>query len=222
METQKVYDKLQIKLDGVGTNNIAVDKQRAVLMINEAQNKLVEYFLSPVKRDENIRYVQKLLTDRTIPIETYTSEVYQKIKLPENYFEFSSIIGYATKDTCKNVKINLWEIKDQNKDEILQDSFNKPSFKYREAPFVVSDDGIKIYTLNEFNIESVLLNYYRYPIQIRQVDKDDPESPFDESFQIEFDDKIVDRIISNAVAELQINTRDEYSQINKQRTIQKL
>src|SRR5690606_23467032 len=99
METQKVYDKLQIKLDGVGTNNIAVDKQRAVLMINEAQNKLVEYFLSPVKRDENIRYVQKLLTDRTIPIETYTSEVYQKIKLPENYFEFSSIIGYATKDT---------------------------------------------------------------------------------------------------------------------------
>lgn len=222
METQKVYDKLQIKLDGVGTNNIAVDKQRAVLMINEAQNKLVEYFLSPVKRDENIRYVQKLLTDRTIPIETYTSEVYQKINLPENYFEFSSIIGYATKDTCKNVKINLWEIKDQNKDEILQDSFNKPSFKYREAPFVVSDDGIKIYTLNEFNIESVLLNYYRYPIQIRQVDKDDPESPFDENFQIEFDDKIVDRIISNAVAELQINIRDEYSQINKQRTIQKL
>lgn len=220
MTTEKVYEKLLTKLDGVGSNNIAVDRRRAVLVINEAQNKLIEYFLSPVKRDENIRYVQKLLTDLEIPTGSLTSELYHKVELPDNYFEFSSIVGFGEKDNCKNKKINLWEIKDQNKDEILQDSFNKPSFKYREAPYVISEDHVKVYTLREFNLNKVILNYYRYPVQIRQLDEF-PESPFDESYQLEFDDKMVDRIISNAVAELQMNIKDETFQINKNRTIQK-
>lgn len=222
METQKVYEKLLVKLDGVGTNNIAVDRQRAVLMINESQNKWVEHILSPVKRDENIRYVQKLLTDKTIIVGPRVSELYDKLPFPDNYFEFSSVIGFASKDNCENVKINLFEIKDQDKDQILQDEFNKPSFLYREAPFVVSDDSLKIYTLSEFKLNKIVLNYYRYPVQIRQVDEEDPESPFNENYQIEFDDKIVDRIISNAVAELQANVKDEAYQLNKQRTIQKL
>lgn len=222
MDTNRVYEKLLIKLDGVGTNNIAVDKQRAVLMINEAQNKWVEYILSPVKRDENIRYVQKLLKNETISSSTTFENIYQKFTNPPDYFEFSSILAYGSKGGCTNKKINLFEIKDQNKDEILIDDFNKPSFKYREAPFVISDDGVKIYTLGDFTLDKVILNYYRYPIQIRQIDEEDPESDFDEDFQMEFDDKIIDRIISNAVAELQMNIKDPSYQINKQRIVQKL
>lgn len=222
METQKVYEKLLTKLDGVGSNNIAVDKQRAVLMINEAQNKWVEYILSPVKRDENIRYVQKLLVDKTINIGSMRSTLYDRVPLPDNYFEFSSVTGYASKNNCKDVLINLYEIKDQDKDQILQDEFNKPSFLYREAPFTISEDNLKIYTMDEFELKKVVLNYYRYPIQIRQTDEEDPESPFNETYQIEFDDKIVDRIISNAVAELQLNIKDGSYEASKQRTIQKL
>lgn len=222
METQKVYEKLLIKLDGIGTNNIAVDKQRAVIAINEAQNKYIENILSPVKRDENIRYVQKLLTDTTITVGAKVSNLYDKFQLPKNYFEFSSVKGFASKGKCKDTPINLFEIKDQNKDEILQDEFNKPSFIYREAPYVISDNNIKVYTLSEFNLDRVILNYYRYPIQIRQVDEEDPESPFDENYRLEFDEKIIDRIISNAVSEIQTNIKDPAYQVSKQRTIQKI
>lgn len=221
MEVQLAYEKLLTKLDGIGTNNVAVDKQRAVLMINEAQNKWVEHILSN-KRDENIRYVQKLLVDKRINIGSRVSTLYDKVYLPKDYFEFSSVIGFASKGSCENVKINLYEIKDQDKDQILQDEFNKPSFEYREAPFVVSEDSLKIYTLEEFKLESVNLNYYRYPIQIRQVDEFDPESPFNENYPLEFDVKIVDRILSNAVSEIQMNIGDANYPINKQRTIQKL
>lgn len=221
METQKVYEKTLIKLDGVGTNNIALDKSRFVLTANEAQNKIIEYFLSN-KTDENLRYVQQVLVDRKINSQGVENNLYTKIPLPEDYFDFSSAIGYGTKGSCRDKLINLFEIKDPNKDEILQDDFNKPSFLYREAPFVVSQDKLKVYTMDEFTLDNVILNYYRYPIQIRQVDSEDPESPFDEGFQIEFDDKLVDRIISEIVSEIQLNTRESVFQQNKIRAQQKL
>lgn len=221
METQKVYEKTLIKLDGVGTNNIALDKSRFVLTANEAQNKIIEHFLSN-KTDENLRYIQQILVDKKIQSSGVENNLYSKVLLPEDYFDFSSVIGYGTKGMCNNKQINLYEIKDPNKDEILIDEFNKPSFLYREAPFVVSQDMLKIYTMEEFVLDNVILNYYRYPIQIRQVDPDDPESAFDDTVEIEFDDKLVDRIISEIVSEIQLNNKESVFQQNKIRAQQKL
>ena len=67
----------------------------------------------------------------------------------------------------------------------------------------------------------LFLSYYRYPLQIQLIDEEDPESPFDENFPIEFDDKFTDRIISMAVSEFEINNSNDKFNINKQQSINK-
>lgn len=213
METYKVYEKLLLKLDATGSQNIAVDKSRAVISLNEAQNRMVEFFLS-TKQDDNLRYIQKLLKSQEIE-RTSEEELTNNFSLPDDYFDFSSIVGYGSTEKCKGKKFHLYEIKNQNKDEILNDEFNKPSFLYRESPYYISEDSVKIF-VDDFKMDKVLLDYYRYPVQLRLIDEDNPESDFDEGFQIEFDDKLIDRIVSEAVFLIQVNNKESEFQVNSQ------
>lgn len=213
MDTQLVYEKLLLKLDATGSQNIAVDKSRAVIALNEAQDRIVEFFLS-TKIDDNLRYIQKLLQTKEID-RSSKEKLTDNFNLPEDYFEFSSVIGYGSTEKCKDKKFHLYEIKNQNKDEILNDEFNKPSFLYRESPYYISQDAVKIFVDN-FEMDRILLDYYRYPIHLRLLDEDNPESDFDPDFEIEFDDKLTDRIISEAVMLIQVNNKESEFQYNSQ------
>ena len=213
METYKLYEKLMLKLDATGSQNIAVDNSRAIISLNEAQNRMVEFFLS-TKQDDNLRYIQKLLKSQEIE-RTSEEKLTNNFSLPDDYFDFSSIVGYGSTEKCKGKKFHLYEIKNQNKDEILNDEFNKPSFLYRESPYYISEDSVKIF-VDDFKMDKVLLDYYRYPVQLRLIDEDNPESDFDEGFQIEFDDKLIDRIVSETVFLIQVNNKESEFQVNSQ------
>ena len=213
METYKLYEKLLLKLDATGSQNIAVDNSRAIISLNEAQNRMVEFFLS-TKQDDNLRYIQKLLKSQEIE-RTSEEKLTNNFSLPDDYFDFSSIVGYGSTEKCKGKKFHLYEIKNQNKDEILNDEFNKPSFLYRESPYYISEDSVKIF-VDDFKMDKVILDYYRYPVQLRLIDEDNPESDFDEGFQIEFDDKLIDRIVSETVFLIQVNNKESEFQVNSQ------
>lgn len=213
METYKLYEKLMLKLDATGSQNIAVDNSRAIISLNEAQNRMVEFFLS-TKQDDNLRYIQKLLKSQEIE-RTSEEKLTNNFSLPDDYFDFSSIVGYGSTEKCKGKKFHLYEIKNQNKDEILNDEFNKPSFLYRESPYYISEDSVKIF-VDDFKMDKVILDYYRYPVQLRLIDEDNPESDFDEGFQIEFDDKLIDRIVSETVFLIQVNNKESEFQVNSQ------
>lgn len=221
MQAERAYEKFQMKVnENYKTSKIAVDRGRAVILINEAQNKMLENILDRKSNDE-LRYIQKVLVkDFKIPKKS-SKETADYFPLPNNYFDFSSAYTKATKDNCRLQKINLYEIKDDNSIELLSDEFNKPSFIARETPFTFSDDSVVVFKENFTNNE-LYLSYYRYPQQIKLVDEDDPESGFDTNYELEFDDKFVDRIISMAASEYKINSEDQTFQINKQQAINKL
>lgn len=220
MDTNKVYEKFLQKLDSVGTQSIAVDKGSFCFMFNEAMNKEVEFFIKN-KNDEDIRYLQKILNTKEI-LPTDDKKLYRSFALPTDYFTFSSAIGVASNDICKNVTISLYEIKNQNKDVILSDEYSKPSFKYRECPFYIGNDSLNVYVDDSFDLQTVILDYYRYPVQIRLIDEDVFESPFDDNYRVEFDAKLVDRIITTAVSDFQISIKDGTYRVNRERAIQKL
>ena len=94
--------------------------------------------------------------------------------------------------------------------------FLKPSFDWREAPYTINSDKLSVYVDN-FNLDSLLLNYYRYPNQIRLEDAEDPESDF-APIEIEWDDKSLDDIISIMVANLDMNENNPRYQLNTLRT----
>lgn len=220
MKAEQAYLKYQLKVEKNGTNdNIATDRGRFVLLFNESQNKFIEWILDNKNKDD-IRYIEKLLVlDKKVE-ESKTYKNHQYFQFPKNYFDFSNVYAYASSDCCKEEKIDLFPIKEENKNEILQDEYNKPSFLWREAPYTIASNGVNIYKDVDFKFDYILLSYYRYPNQISLTSQDNPESGFTNT-EIEFDDKTVDRILSIAAGEFDLNQENSRFQLQKQRVIQK-
>lgn len=220
MDVQTAYNKFQIKFNSnFETGKISVDRGRFVLIFNESQNRLIEYILDK-KNEDDIRYIQKILIS-DYPIEsTISKQDYQQFPLPKDYFDLSGAYAKATKKECRDFKIKLFEIKDDDKGEILEDEYNKPSFEAREAPFHITSDTVKVYK-EDFDYLKLFLSYYRYPTQIKLIDEENPESDFAD-FHPEFDDKFVDRIISIASGESELNNENPKSQADRQRASSKI
>ncbi len=208
---KQILDRYDVKAEKNATNDgIAVDPLRKCLLFNEAQNKFLTLHLQNRGIDD-VRYVQKFLTlDKRIPYTSKTQDKYN-FDLPKNYFDLADVRAKATKNKCSDL-IACVEIQTENLNEVLQDEFQKPSFEWREAPYTVNSDKLSIYTDN-FEIPEILLNYYRYPNQIRLVNELNPESDFDETFPIEWDDKSLDDIISLMVFNLDINENNPRFQL---------
>lgn len=221
MQAERGYEKFLMKVnENFETSKIAVDRGRFVILANESMNKMVENILDRKQNDE-IRYIQKLLVKDKKILKESSTETADYFPLPDNYFDFSSAYTKAQKDSCNNQKINLYEIKDDDSIEVLSDEFNKPSFIARETPFTFSSDKVTVFK-EDFTNKELYLSYYRYPIQIRLLDEDNPESGFNINYEFEFDNKFVDRIISMACSEFEINSENPKYQINKQQAINKL
>lgn len=221
MDVQTAYEKFQIKVNrNYETGKVAVDEGRFVLIYNEAQNKLIEYILDK-KNEDDIRYIQAILVS-DLPVSSSESKMnYQDFLLPKDYFDFSSAYAKASQGECKDKTIYLYEIKDDDKGELMQDESNKPSFLARESALHVTSNKIKVYK-EDFVINKLLLSYYRYPVQIKLKNEEDPESGFNELFNPEFDDKFVDRIISIASGEFEANNENQKAQFDKQRAQSKI
>jgi hypothetical protein len=216
MTIQQAKERYLIKSEKNGTNDgITVDNLRFCLIFNESQEKFMTLHLQNRGIDD-VRYIQKFLVlDKKIPYTSKTQDKYN-FKLPSDYFDLADVRAKAKKENCEDT-MYLFEIQTENLSEILQDEFNKPSFEWREAPYTVNSDMLSIYTDN-FSIPEILLNYYRYPNQIRLIDEENPESGFDESFPIEWDDKSLNDIISLMVANLDMNENNPRFQTNILRT----
>lgn len=217
ISTEEVKERYIIKAEKNGTNdNIATDNYRFCLNFNESQNKFLTLQLQNRGIDD-IRYIQKFLVlDEKIYPENKTQNkvnfklpIYKGEKL--NYFDLSSARANAQKNSCQGI-IELVEAQTENINEVLYNEFLKPSFEWREAPYTVNSDQLSIY-VDDFTIDSLLLNYYRYPNQIKLKDPNNPESEFD-SIQIEWDDKALDDIISLMVVNFDINEGSQRFQLN--------
>lgn len=221
MTTQTAFDKFQIKVNkNFETGSIAIDRGRFVILFNESQNKLIEYILDK-KNEDDIRYIQKVLVSDFPILSSESKTEYQNFNLPEDFFDFSNVNCYSSSGKCQSKKMFLYEVKDDDKNEFLQDEFNKPSFEARESLFNINSDNLKVY-IQDFTIDKILLSYYRYPVQIRLLDEEDPESDFDNTINPEFDDKFVDRIISIASGESELNMGSQKTQADKARAINKI
>lgn len=212
---EEVKERYRIKAEKNGTNdNITTDNYRFCLNFKESENKFITLALQNRGVDD-IRYIQHLLVlDKKIkPEDTYKNKV--NFPLPENYFDLSSARANAQSNNCQDI-IDLFEIQTENLNEVMFNEFLKPSFDWREAPYTVNSDYLSVYVDN-FTLDYLLLNYYRYPNQIRLEDAENPESDF-ATIEIEWDDKSLDDIISIMVANLDMNENNPRYQLNTLRT----
>lgn len=213
---EEAKERYIIKAEKNGTNdNLTTDNYRFCLNFNESQNKFLTLHLQQRGVDD-VRYIQKFLVlDKILSVKNFLENKFN-FALPSDYFDLASARAKAKTKKCQDI-IELIEIRTENLNEILTNEFLKPSFEWREAPYTINSDTLSVYVDN-FKIDEVLLNYYRYPNQIRLVNSEDPESGFDSNVQIEWDDKSLDDIISIMVMNFDINQNNPRFQLQTLRT----
>jgi len=221
MITEIAYQKFIIKINkNATTDSIACDKGKFTVIINEAQNRFEEFILDK-RGDDEIRYIQHLLVEDYLISSSTPHKNSQDFKLPSNYFDLSNVSAEASRGECKLQKIDLFEFKNEDQNNILRDEYNKPSFKHREAPYNLTSNKIKVYT-DDFTVDNINLSYYRYAKQIALLNPNDPESSFNPNTNLEWDEKTSDRIISLAAAEFELNNGSDKFQANKMNAAQKI
>lgn len=209
---EEAKERYQIKAEKNGINdNLTTYNYRFCLNFNESQNKFLTLHLQQRGVDD-VRYIQNfLILDKKIsPKNKKENKV--NFELPINYFDFSSARAKAKKGDCQDL-IELIEVRTENLNEVLINEYTKPSFNYRESICTINSNLLSVY-IDDFEIKELLLNYYRYPNQISLVNPENPESGFDLTKQIEWDDKSLDDIISIMVSNYDINQNSPRFQLN--------
>jgi len=215
MKVSEAYDRFLLKVEKNSTNdNISTDRRRFVELYNEAQNRFVEYIYD-MKNEDDFRYIEKLLVIGKKLEKGNVGGIprHYSFLLPKDYFEHSSVYALGSKGSCKNQRIDLpLEVNDMNLAYHLNDEFTKPSFEYRESLYTIGSGSINVYA-EDFDITSVLLNYYRYPIQIGLQNPNNPESDFID-IDLDFDEKVINRILSAAAMSYTVNDGDPRYQLH--------
>lgn len=216
----EVYDSFIIKVnENAQTDNIAVDEGRFVYLFNEASNKYVEWILEK-RNEDDVNYLNPILKTEEID-ESVVKKKYQLFKFPKDYFDISNVSGVASSDCCKKVQMYMFSIKSENEGEVITNELYKPSIEYREAPYYLQNKSVKVFTDN-FKVDIISLTYYKYPQKIQLQDEEDPESGFlNEDKELEFDNKVLDRIISIAASDNSLNTSNPKFQADKTRVVSK-
>lgn len=213
---EEAKERFLVKAEKNGTNdNLTTDNYRFCLNFNESQNKYLTLQLQNRGVDD-IRYIQNfLILDKKLLVKTKSEDKFN-FELPSNYFDLSSARAKAKKNSCQDY-IDLVEVQTENLNQILFNVYLKPSFEWREAPYSIASNNLSVYTDN-FTVDEILLNYYRYPSQIRLVDSENPESKFDSTSKIEWDDKALDDIISIMAFNFDANSNNPRYQLQTLRT----
>lgn len=219
MTINEAYIKFLQKVNkNLNSNNIVADKGRFILLYREAEIKRI-VDLTNKKNDERHREIHWALKPDVLL--TFDSKTEDRVlyKLPTDYLELSSVYAKASKGKCKDKKISLHEIKDANYNEILSDNYNQPSFEYREAPFIVADQKINIFT-HDFDIDKTIITYYRYPKKVDIEGYLNANGVASVNSDPEGDERFIDKVLSMAAEDFARNNYDaDAVQLNKDRVI---
>jgi hypothetical protein len=144
--------------------------------------------------------LQILLTEK--PLAMVKKDLYyQSPSLPANYFEWKRLSAKAKKDCCDDRRMMVYLAEEANVDELLRDHNKKPSFEWAETFSTILGNKIKVYTNNDFEIESAVLTYYRQPrrIQIQGVSDPYTGQVSTSNVECEFKDDLVEVFIDECV-----------------------
>lgn len=205
MNSELIYQKMLEKTNkNLNNGSISLDRARAVSLFNEEMNKFIEWTIQK-RNTTDIRDIQILLIDKDLKLKEETNN-YSSFSLPKDYFDFSNVKILASNGACSDYLLPV-EIKSENSEEVLFDENNTPSFPYRETLYQIKNNSVFVYK-KDFVVDNVRLSYYRYPKQynIKGYEDEYGQNSFDS--EPEFDDKIVDRIISMVATSFDINNEN--------------
>lgn len=210
MTIQETYIKFLEKVNkNYSNDNIGVDFGRFISIFNESQIKFVEWLLEKRNEDDS-RLLHKIVVSNKLLNQRRKDSNGVLFDLPNDYFDFGSLIVTAKGGGCDNAIMDSWEAKLENLEIIYSDEFNEPSFKFRETFYTFVENGLKVYIDKDksFDIKKVEMSYYRYPREVDIEGYIKSDGTYSKNIDCEFEDRIVNKILDICVKVFDMNTEN--------------
>lgn len=112
--------------------------------------------------EQRVDDLQILLTDRKISVNN--RGIYSETsKFPVDYRYYKRLTPIVTKGNCKKVTIKSYFVEESNVDDYIKDWTFTPSFEFEETFHTLMSNKFRVYHNNDFQVDEVLLTYYRNP-----------------------------------------------------------
>ena len=219
MDIREAYLRaLQKNETNLANGGIKLDKGRFVFLFNEAQDRLVWYYLNR-KDDETVRSIQFLLNywvdlDR---LSRMTNPDATSFALPDDFLWFSNISGVFRRGECSVTDFGMWEVKNENVHELLADANNKPSFDFRETFYTIGDGSVVVYE-DGFNTEALRMTYYRKPKRVDIEGYMRPDGTDSSTIDPELPDRLCEEVLDIVARQFSLNEQDlqkfQYDSLN--------
>lgn len=209
MTIQEAYLRsLQKNEQNLANGGIKLDPGRFVLLFNEAQDRLIRYYLNR-KDDETIRSIQTLLIywKSLNKINHIDDPESTSFDLPDDYLWFSYIKGAFSYKGCEVGDFVMWEAKNENVHELLGDDNNKPSFDYRETFYTIGDGKVVVYE-NGFRTDEVRMTYYRNPVRVDLAGYINAAGERSTDIDPELPDPLVEEILDMVAKQFNLNENE--------------
>lgn len=209
MTIQEAYLRsLQKNEQNLANGGIKLDPGRFVLLFNEAQDRLIRYYLNR-KDDETIRSIQTLLVywkslNKVNHIDDPESTSFS---LPDDYLWFSNIKGSFYYNGCEVGDFVMWEAKNENVHELLGDDNNRPSFDYRETFYTIGDGKVVVYE-DGFRTDEVRMTYYRNPVRVDLAGYINAAGERSTDIDPELPDSLVEEILDMVAKQFNLNENE--------------
>lgn len=175
MTVQTMHYDLKVKLNKIDSAKYRDVKVPEIdLRLNEAQEVFVKMVAQPRLAEQlGFEIGQRTIDDISILVvdqkkgEGQTAVPYDEAdgsyiaELPEDYWFYLNSKVWATKGICEGVKLDTREV--QHDDEAEASPFNRSSFIWREANVRFNNEGIRIFTNNDFQVLEICLDYLKEP-----------------------------------------------------------
>ena len=217
--TIELYKEFQLKLNKLDSDdNIDVSPGEFVLIFNEQQMKWFNDNFRNIG-NKNKEKVQKLIEPDFLLLPSNQSTYYTEFDLPENFFDYIRSYALCSNTNCKNVPVDIFEIKPENVTYYLRDEFNKPSIEYQETFRILANGKVQVYKLG-FDVDKVYLTYYRYPVKVDMIGYTRLDQTLSTDINPELDEYYLHEIIDLCVLETQRQIENgEGFQLSKDRII---
>lgn len=201
-----IYIKFLLKVNkGNSQGNIAIDKDRFVLIFNEVKNRWVETLL----KEKDSILIDSLweLVKTTEFVDGVEKPEYTEFFIPEDFYELALANCEAKKGKCKK-NIFLREVKNQDKNTLRFNVNYKPDFDFEWSFCSLQNGKIRVYR-DGFKVSKLTIEYYKV---IEDLDIEGyihlngtPSS----NKSVELSDQYIDQIINLAAEEFMRDFQDD-------------
>lgn len=196
--------------------DVAIDKDRFVLIFNEVKNRWVEQHL---KEKDSILIDSLWEIVKTMELKVPKTDIddYSEYEVPDDFYELILAQCTAKKGKCKR-KLYLREVKNQDKNILRANSNYRPDFEFEWSFVSLQDSHIRVYK-NNFDIEGLSIEYYKVIPDLDIEGYIHLDGSLSTNKPIPLSEQYVDQIINLAAEEFERNFQNPQDlQIAKDRT----